>query len=302
MKRKKARTRKRKKSTHSRKPSIGFVGQGYVGKHYADAIEKRGYEVVRYSLEEPYRANKQKIKDCPVVIIGVPTPTTPKGFDSSIVEEAISLTAPGATVVIKSTVLPGTTKMLHAKFPDRVLVYSPEFLSESTAAYDVANPFSNIIGCARADAKHRKAAAFLHALFPKAPYALTCDSTEAELIKYAHNGSGYVQVVFFNMMYDLAHSLGADWKPIEKALSHDHYISSRYAKPLHKSGRGAGGNCFIKDFAALRELHERLGAEGHTLLLLRALEQKNKQLLLSSGKDLRLLEGVYGPIEKWSDL
>ena len=43
---------------------IGFIGQGWIGKNYADNFEARGYEVVRYSLEPEYAGNQEKIKDC----------------------------------------------------------------------------------------------------------------------------------------------------------------------------------------------------------------------------------------------
>ena len=97
---------------------IGFIGQGFVGKSIADDVESRGFEVIRYSLEEPYVQNKDRIKTCSVVFICLPTPTTPKGFDDSIVRSATALTKPGATVVIKSTIVPGTTLSILADFPD----------------------------------------------------------------------------------------------------------------------------------------------------------------------------------------
>ena len=59
------------------KEKIGFIGQGFIGKNYADDFERRGFEVIRYALEEPYRANKEKIRECDIVFIAVPTPTTP---------------------------------------------------------------------------------------------------------------------------------------------------------------------------------------------------------------------------------
>ena len=59
-----------------RKLLIGFIGQGFVGKNYADNFERRGFSVVRYALEDPYRANKKKIRECDVVFICLPTPTT----------------------------------------------------------------------------------------------------------------------------------------------------------------------------------------------------------------------------------
>src|ERR1700693_5239764 len=93
----------------NQRPVIGIVGQGVVGETYADNFERRGYTTICYALEEPYRGNKYRIKDADVVFVCVATPTTPKGFDSSNVEEALKLVGEGKIVVIKSTVLPGTT-------------------------------------------------------------------------------------------------------------------------------------------------------------------------------------------------
>ncbi|MFA6519976.1 MAG: hypothetical protein WCT41_04160 [Candidatus Paceibacterota bacterium] len=276
------------------KPLIGFIGQGYIGKNYADDFEKRGFSTVRYALEEPYRGNEGNIRKCDIVFIAVPTPTTPGGFDDSIVREAIGLTGVGKIVIVKSTILPGTTKSFQAQYPDRVIFYSPEFLSEATAAHDAAHPFSNILGATADDAAHKTSAEQVHAVLPSSPFSLTCDSTEAELIKYAHNGSGFVEVVFFNVMYELAQKLGANWTSIEKAMRADPYIANRYAKPVHKTGRGAGGHCFIKDFAALRGMYEKKVGDSLGTAALVAFEQKNISLLKESGKDLDLLEGVYG--------
>jgi UDPglucose 6-dehydrogenase len=276
------------------KPLIGFIGQGYIGKNYADDFEHRGYTTVRYALEKPYKDNKEKIQECDIVFIAVPTPTTPKGFDDSIVRKAIALVGEKKIAVVKSTIIPGTTKSFQKKYPDRTIFYSPEFLSEATAANDAAHPFSNIIGMAGNTAMHRAAAKRVHAILPKAPFVLTCDSTEAELIKYAHNGNGFFAVVFFNFMYDLAKRLRADWTPIEEALRKDPFISHYYIRPIHKTGRGAGGHCFIKDFAALRGLYGKMVNDPVGLAALIALEKKNIALLKKSGKDKDLLRGVYG--------
>ena len=42
--------------------TIGFIGQGWIGKNYANDFEARGYQTIRYSLEEPYLQNKDLIK------------------------------------------------------------------------------------------------------------------------------------------------------------------------------------------------------------------------------------------------
>ena len=45
------------------KTKIGIIGQGWIGKNYANEFEERGFEVVRYGLEDEYFNNKSKIKD-----------------------------------------------------------------------------------------------------------------------------------------------------------------------------------------------------------------------------------------------
>lgn len=273
---------------------IGVIGQGYVGKNYADDLCDRGYEVVRYSLEEQYVGNKEKIAECDVVFIGVPTPTTPDGFDDSIVRDAVSLVGVGKIAVIKSTVVPGTTLSIAEQYPDRTVFFSPEFLSEATARKDVSEPFVSIVGMSRPEIQQKEAELVL-SIVPKAPFAKVFTSTEAEIFKYAHNVSGYVQIVFFNILHDLAASYGASWDNIGAAAKADPLISSRYSSPVDKGGRGAGGNCFIKDFAALRELYaSRVPEDAAGIEFLDGAARKNIQLLIESGKDTHIVSHVYG--------
>ncbi len=275
---------------------IGFIGQGWIGKNYATDFENRGYKTVRYALEAEYVGNKEKIRDCDIVFIAVPTPTTPQGFDPSIVEESLTLVGQGKVAVLKSTILPGTTKRLQEGHPNITVVYAPEFLSEATAAEDAAHPFANIVGLAQESAAARAAAESVMGVLPSAPFTLICTSTEAEFIKYSHNLNGYFQVMLANVLYDASQMLGAKWDVVRTALDNDPYIANRYGNPIHKSGRGAGGGCFIKDFAAFHELYVKLcpdDVRGHAMLA--ALEAKNIDLLTSTSKDLHLLKGVYGP-------
>jgi UDP-glucose 6-dehydrogenase len=282
------------KKSPKKGPLIGFVGQGFVGSSYANNFEKRGFSVIRYSLEPQYVHNKEAISTCDIVFVAVPTPTTPKGFDYSIVESALKLIGKGKTAVIKSTLLPGTTRALQAKFKNIFVLCSPEFLSVATAQEDADNPFANTIGVPAKGAKHRAAAEAVHRILPDAPFSHICTSEEAEIIKYSHNISGYMQILTFNMLYDMALNLGAKWEPIQNAVYADPMISNRYSKPVHKSGRGAGGLCFIKDFAAFAKLYRETVGKEEGVAFLKAAEKKNIMLLLGTNKDIDLLEGVYG--------
>ncbi|HVV39379.1 MAG TPA: hypothetical protein VHD31_03630 [Candidatus Paceibacterota bacterium] len=284
------------------KPTVGFIGQGFIGKNYADDFERRGYGVVRYALEPQFASNKEKIADCEFVLIAVPTPTTPEGFDDSVLRAVLPLVGIGKTAVIKSTTYPGTAKKLQALFPDRTILHSPEFLRERTAAEDAAQPKRNLIGLSQHTPLQRERAETLLAILPSAPYIRIADATETELIKYAGNAFLFFKVLYANFFYDLAQSLGVDYETVADAVAADPRIGPSHLQVIDQSGhngavsgRGAGGHCLIKDFAALRELYEEVmpgDKEGSALL--RAFEQKNAALLKNSGKDLDLLNGVYG--------
>jgi len=283
------------------RPTVGYVGQGFIGKNYADELEGRGFPVVRYSLEEPYRKNKDTIKDCDIVFIAVPTPTTPTGFDDAIVRQAVSLVGDGKVAVIKSTMLPGMTEAIQKQFPKKVVMHSPEFLREATAAYDAAHPDRNIIGMCTDTPEVRALAQKVISILPPAPFELVCSAVEAEFIKYAGNNWLYIKVVYVNILYDFVKRLGGSYEAVRDAFAADPRMGRSHLDPIHQSGhggppgRGAGGHCFIKDFAAFRQMYEKTFPEdAHGIKVLKAMEEKNVKLLRDTHKDLDLLEGVYG--------
>lgn len=281
-----------------KKPLIGFIGQGFVGKNYADDFEARGFAVIRYAKEESYCANKEKIKECDIVFIAVPTPTTPQGFDYSIVEKVLPLVGRGKTAVIKSTLLPGTTEKLQKEYPHLVVLHSPEFLVEHTAAYDAAHPNRNIIGIPSNTSALRRKADEVMRVLPRAPYEKIIDAREAEMVKYGSNSFFYFKVVYMNLLYDLSQKLGTGFQAVRDAIAADPRIGRSHMDPVHQSGRGAGGHCFIKDFAAFSSLYEQTMKDPLGFAVLRALQNKNISLLRESNKDINLLADVFGKDKK----
>jgi len=278
------------------KPIIGFIGQGWIGKNYADDFERRGFKTVRYSLEEPYVKNKAKIKRCELVFIALPTPTTSRGFDGSIVRSVLKLIGRGHVAVIKSTIIPGTTESLQAANPHIFVMHSPEFLAEATAAYDAAHPTRNIIGIPKNTGAYKNKAKQVLAVLPAAPVNKICSAKEAEMIKYSSNCFLYLKVVYANLLYDLSRSLGNDWETVKTLVAADPRIGLSHLEPIGKSGRGAGGHCFIKDFEAFIRLYQKEAKDRSGLAMLKAVRAKNISLLKKSGKDKNLLNAVYGKI------
>lgn len=274
---------------------IGCIGQGFVGKNIADNLEQRGYGVVRYALEPQYKDNASAIADCEIVFIGVPTPSTPEGFDYSIVQNVIALVSDGSVAVIKSTLLSGTTRKLQDLYPNKIILFSPEFLCENTAAYDVAHPIMNVIGLSYDTAGHRKAAESVQATFPPSEHNFIVSAEAAELFKYAHNLNGYFRVILANLLFEVSEKTCASWAEVKSMMDSDVMMSPYYNTPVHKGGRGAGGNCFVKDMAAFRHLYsETVHDDINGLQVLKSLEKKNLELLKTTGKSKEIIEGVYG--------
>jgi UDPglucose 6-dehydrogenase len=278
---------------------IGFIGQGWIGRNYADDFETRGYDVVRYGLEEEYKDNKGRISECDIVFIAVPTPTTEAGFDASAVESVIPLVGVGKIAVIKSTILPGTTERLQKSFPDRYVFHSPEFLVEATAAYDAAHPNRNIVGIPTEDDINREKANEVLAVLPNAPYCSVMRARDAEYVKYAGNCYLFMKVMYMNILHDLVTAQGGDFEAVRQALIHDPRVGESHTRPVHKGGRGAGGHCFIKDFEAFRTMYDQTVDDPKGGELLHAAVRLNIKLLRESGKDLDLLTGVYGDLQKY---
>lgn len=280
------------------KLKIGFIGQGFIGKNYANDFKNRGYEVIGYSQEKEYAGNKDKIKQCDIVFVAVPTPTTLEGFDGSIVRKVIKLVGKGKIAVIKSTILPGMTELIQKENPNIFVLHSPEFLSEITALNDAAYPKRNIVGIPIDNNEYRKKAKQVMGVLAKAPYNKICSTRESELVKYGRNCLGYVKIIFTNLLYDLAKELGADWEVIREVMSADPDTGPTYMNPIHKTGRGAGGHCFIKDFSAFIELYKKITNDPLGLNVLKSIEEKNISLLEKTNKDLDILCEVYGKKKK----
>jgi UDP-glucose 6-dehydrogenase len=111
-----------------------------------------------------------------------------------------------------------------------------------------------------------------------------------------------MKVVYANVFHDLARSLDCDPELVLQTIAADTRIGTSHMGVVHasghtdKQGRGAGGHCFIKDFAALTSLYKEKTDDIEGLALLEALSGKNNKLLRDSAKDLDLLDAVYGEV------
>lgn len=260
---------------------IGIVGVGMVGGAVQRYFEKKeGLELFLYdngkNLGSPEEINKAEI-----VFVCVPTPYLKdgKGFDLSYVEDALNGLQGEKVVVIKSTVLPGTTEMLQQKYPQHKVLMNPEFLTEETADQDMSYPDRQIVGYT--EQSHTVAGDVMQ-LLPLAPFERILPATEAELVKYFGNTWFAVKVSFANQMFDLCQALGVDYDRMVEAAAADKRIGRTHLNIFHKGYRGYGGKCLPKDIKAFIQLADSKGVD---LELHKTAELINNELMRQQGID-----------------
>lgn len=240
------------------KQSVGIIGVGMVGGAVQRYFEKVGVKPLLYdkfknlgSVEEVNRAE--------VVFVCVPTPydDAKGGFDLSAVIEALGFIAGEKIVVLKSTVLPGTTELFQKQFPQHKILFNPEFLTQSTADNDMMYPDRQVVGYTKAS---YSVAGTVLRMLPLAPFERVIPATEAELVKYFGNTWFSVKVVFANQMYDLCKKVGADYDLVRESVSADKRIGPSHLDVFHGGYRGYGGACLPKDTLAIIQFGERIGA------------------------------------------
>lgn len=256
----------------TKRETIGIMGAGFVGGallKYFRLVKK-----LRPLVYDKYKrlGSLADINRADVVFVCVPTPFHPrKGFDLSFVEDALKSIAGQKIVVIKSSIIPGTTETLQKNFSRHKLLFNPEFLREAFAVYDMAHPDRQIIGTT---GQSRGVAHRVMKLLPKAPYQKIIPALEAEIIKYMANSFLALRVVFANEFYDICARLGADYKLVKEAVGHDPRIGHSHFDVSHGGYRGYGGSCFPKDVNAIIQLAELKNIQTKLLKAMRAINRK----------------------------
>jgi UDPglucose 6-dehydrogenase len=256
---------------------IGIIGAGVVGGALASWFEGNGHDVRTY---DPPRGldNATVLDTADVVYICVPTPYTPGvGFDDRHLLDAMAIVPGEKCIVIKSTVLPGTTDLLQSRYPRHRLMFNPEFLREATANQDFLHPDRQIVGCA-ANASEADAAAVM-AMLPRAPFERICGAAEAEMAKYVANSFLAVKVSFANEIFDLCDRMRIDYADVRDIAAADERIGASHMDVLDGGYRGYGGKCLPKDTKSLLDLARSMRID---LRVLAAADAVNAELLPSA--------------------
>jgi UDPglucose 6-dehydrogenase/GDP-mannose 6-dehydrogenase len=285
---------------------ISIIGTGYVGLVTGACFADRGHDVVCVDVD-PVKVDWINSRKAPIHEVGLPellertvgktlratndlaravaesditfiavgTPATGGKINLAFVEKAaeeigraIAAKAAYHTVVVKSTVVPGTTNGVVRRAVERSsgklagtgfgLGMNPEFLTEGTAVADFQEPDRIVIG--GVDARSRDAIAAVYESFAGSPVILTNTET-AEMIKYSSNAVLATLISFSNELGRLCSAVGnVDIADVMQGVHAATYfnVPDAVGKPQRapitsflQAGCGFGGSCLPKDVTAL---------------------------------------------------
>jgi UDPglucose 6-dehydrogenase len=179
------------------------------------------------------------------------------------------------SVVVKSTVVPGTTEDVILPIleknssknaqKDFSIIMNPEFLKEGSALNDFFHPDRIILGIN--DDRGRKIHEELYQSF-SCPKICTSIKT-AEMIKYVSNAFLATKISFSNEIGNICKKNDIDVYEVMKGVGLDPRIGSQFLN----AGAGFGGSCFPKDVSALITFAEK---NGENPILLKAAMEINK--------------------------
>ena len=239
--------------------------------------EKRLEELMKRNVGKFYATSDYEgaISNSDVTFICVGTPSKDDGsidlrYVKSVSKEvglALSNKNKFHVIVVKSTVVPGTTEEIvkpiienesdKKAFEDFGLAMNPEFLREGNAVGDFFNPDRIIIGV-----KDNRTKSILEDLYrPFSCPKLITDIKTAEMIKYAANAFLATKISFANEIGNICKRLGIDVYDVFEGVGLDHRISPAF----FNAGIGFGGSCFPKDVKALIRKAEELGENPRIL-------------------------------------
>jgi GDP-mannose 6-dehydrogenase len=311
---------------------ISIFGMGYVGAVCAGCLAERGHDVIGVDVSElkvdlinrgkspivepglddllrqgvasgrirGTTNTHEAVLDSDLSMICVGTPSKRNGdlelhFIEAVsrdIGEAIKKKKARHTVVVRSTVLPGTVKntvipLLEAHSGKKAgtdfgVAVNPEFLRESTAIKDYYYPPMTVIG--ELDAESGDA---LASLYHDLPAVLIRKPIEvAEMVKYTCNVWHAVKITFANEIGNIAKACGVDGREVMDVICQDKKLnlSEYYMRP----GFAFGGSCLPKDVRALTYRASSLDVEHHMLASVmrsnKAQVDKAMELVASGGQ------------------
>lgn len=283
------------------KTRISIIGSGFVGQAIGKGFLRLRNRVIFYDIVDKDLPNFTKdinyaIEHSDISFICVPTPTTPEGIDLSYIKEAtmniaivLSRKHGYHLVVVKSTVVPGTTEKVVIPILEEYsgksvregeigVCMNPEFLTEIERSWTDEIDYEIIykkdfftedrIVIGEYDKKSGYILAEVYKPLNK-PIFRT-DLKTAEMIKYASNCMLATKISYWNEIFLICKDLGIDSQIVANITG----LDPRIGKYGTVHGKAFGGKCLPKDLKAFIAFAERY----REVKLLKAVDEINEEM------------------------
>ena len=262
---------------------IGIIGNGFVGKA-TRILACEDIELAIYDIDpklcSPPGLTVQKMNDCDVIFISVPTPMQKNGecflgIVKTVVQELNEANYPGLRV-LRSTVPPGTSDLLGCHF-------MPEFLTENNFEQDFINNKLWIFGLS-ADRDVEADKLILDELMRLAQEkgriasnkTVFLKNKEAEMVKMFRNTFLATKVSLCNEFAQFCSAHDINYEAVRAVATDDNRIGESHSRVPGPDGRfGFGGTCFPKDTASM--ICE-MKKTGMTPWILEAVQTRNTRI------------------------
>ena len=254
---------------------IGIVGRGFVGSavEFGFSAQTGCDAQVRVYDKDPSKSIhtlKETINESDFIFLSVPTPSNSDGsmhlgILESVLQDIQSVNNRKDNIIlIRSTIIPGTTTKLCKKFTKLNIVFNPEFLTERSAKFDFINQSRFILGGRKRNTA-RVAELYRWRFGDSVPCIETSFET-SEMIKYMNNCFFATKVSFMNEMKQISDKCNVDWDLAVEGFVRDGRIGHSHLAVPGPDGRfGFGGSCFPKDIQAVIDFGNQLGLNMNTL-------------------------------------
>lgn len=261
------------------KQKIGIIGYGYVGRAFYEFF-KSHFDVYAYDCDETLQtkynfleSNMDFVDLMNVVVICVPTNALESGaVDMSAIHSVLSEIKQEKLVLIKSSIPPLSIQQLSADYPHLKLVFSPEFIGESSyflpAPYDfdkevVKTPYF-IFGGNESDTT--EVIQFFKPIAGPTKEYIKTTSLNAEVCKYMENTFFATKIAFCNEFAAICKAFGADYDEVRELWLKDPRITKTHTLILDEESKQCfGGKCLPKDLSGIITQSFRQGYEARFL-------------------------------------
>ena len=263
-------------------------------------LEAGGPELLQRCLESKpisFTASPAEVSSCDVIIVTIGTPVNEHLNPCfAVVQACMDELSPhlrkGQTLLLRSTLFPGTSSRVLASLPPGISVsFCPERIAQGKALEELTDLPQIISGSDAQALDHAKA------LFaPLSVDLIELNLQEAEVAKLFLNSWRYVAFGIANQFYHIATSKGLNFDRLRAAIVH------RYPRAVSFPRSGfTAGPCLFKDTMQLAAYCRHTFSLGHAAMLVNEtmpdslVEQARRQMGSLSGLSCGILGMAFKP-------